>query len=70
VKKGQNYQIGTDIFFNIVEVQYSTAPASGPSSQESAAHKDFMMYLAKEQATDTKIYGIEEFAEYVKLFKR
>lgn len=31
-----------------------------------------MMYLAKEQATDTKVYGIDkhEFGKYLKIYKR
>ena len=63
IRKGQHYQIGTDIYINIIDVQvprYSNDVCVD-------TYDDFMTYIAREYASQTKIYGIEktEFAKYM-----
>ena len=53
--KGENYLIGTDIYFNIVDIQY---PTHAVNSEE--VFEDFYQYLAREYASSTKIYGIDK----------
>eukprot|EP00347_Sterkiella_histriomuscorum_P015015 403358636 len=84
LRKGQNYQIGTDIYFNIVDIicswnqqqqksinnQQVNGFNNNPLGQQSlASYDDFMMYIAREYSFDTKIYGIEK-QEFSKYLKQ
>ncbi len=61
ILKGQNYQIGTDIFFNILDIQQA-------SDKNGSNEKEFMQYIAREYMNETRIYGIEphQFKMYLR----
>ncbi|CDW86677.1 UNKNOWN [Stylonychia lemnae] len=68
LRKGQNYQIGTDIYFNIIDLMSSNQNYSS-NQMIVNTYEDFMMYIAREYQSQTKIYGIEKH-EYAKFLNQ
>jgi hypothetical protein len=50
IRKGQSYLIGTDIYFNVLDLTYPLNPALvlNKSPRVITTYTDFMDYLAKE----------------------
>lgn len=53
LKRGQNFVIGTDIFFNITDAGYSKKQYADDVS----IAEDFGLFLATEEASGTKLHG-------------
>jgi hypothetical protein len=49
--KGQNYLIGTDIYFNVIDIQTPSQTLSSKSYSLFDSKEEFMTYIAKEYAS-------------------
>mmetsp|Transcript_31797 Transcript_31797/g.31085 ORF Transcript_31797/g.31085 Transcript_31797/m.31085 type:complete len:215 (+) Transcript_31797:990-1634(+) len=71
LRKGQNYLVGTDIYFNIIDIQVPSGAQKDSlweKNKKNDKYEEFFSYIAKEYISQTKIYGIDkaQFQGYLK----